>query len=160
MAAGWAQAAGGAMTDNFLWNFEWRDELAIGDPVVDAQHRAFFEEVGQIRTAVLADAPKDCFLSYCDRFAANLRTHFAEEERLMARIGFPGLREHRIEHAALLARVADSRREVEGSDCLLDCMLGTRNLMVMLSEHVLSRDMEIKSYIRDGAGPGTASASA
>lgn len=135
------------MAENALWQFEWSDAIAVGDPVVDAQHRAFFAEVDQLRAALLSDAPKDSFLRYIAAFDTNLRTHFADEERLMSRIGFPRLREHRMEHGLLLARVAEVRKEVDGAACLLDCMLATRSLMVMLVEHIQNEDLRIKPLL-------------
>jgi hemerythrin len=137
--------------ENYLWRFDWRDEFLIGDSVVDAQHRTFFEEVGQLRSALLASEPQAKFLEYYDAFGASIRTHFADEERLMERIGFPRLREHRFEHALLLTRVEEVRREIAAADCLLDCMLSSRNLMVMLVEHLLHEDMRIKAFLRSGA---------
>ncbi|MBI2235665.1 MAG: hemerythrin domain-containing protein [Magnetospirillum sp.] len=133
--------------DNYLWRIDWRDEFLIGDPIVDAQHRSFFEDVGQLRLALLAAEPQAKFLEYCDAFTESARTHFAEEERLMDRIGFPRLREHRFEHALLLTRVEEARREIAEAGCLLDCMMATRSLMVMLVEHLLHEDMRIKAFL-------------
>ncbi|MGE5505832.1 MAG: bacteriohemerythrin [Actinomycetota bacterium] len=136
------------MTDHeHLWHIDWRDEFAIGDPVIDAQHRAFFAEVGQLRAAILSDQPQQRYADYCATFSHSLRRHFADEEQLMAEMGYPGLDDHRSVHRHLLARVEAVRDQVAAAPCLLDCILASRSLIIMLIEHLLHDDMRLKAFL-------------
>jgi hemerythrin len=135
------------MSGNALWQYRWSDGFALGDSIVDAQHRAFFEEAASLRAALESDEPKDGIVAYCATFIANLRAHFADEEQLMARIGFPALAVHRQEHERLLVRTEEVVAEIHAADCLIDCLLGTRSLMEALVEHVTNQDMGIKSFM-------------
>lgn len=140
------------MSGNALWRHEWSEEYALGDSLVDAEHRAFFEEAAKLRAALESDEPKDGIMAYCRTFVANLRTHFADEEALMARIGFPALAVHRGEHERLLVRTEQVAAEIRAADCLLDCLLGAHALMEALVEHVVQQDMRLKPFM-----PGAAS---
>ncbi|BAE52940.1 bacteriohemerythrin [Paramagnetospirillum magneticum] len=135
------------MSGNALWQYRWSEEFALGDPLVDAQHRAFFEEAAALRAALASEEPKDEIVAYCSAFITNLRTHFADEERLMARIGFPALPIHQQEHERLLARTESVVAEIHAADCLLDCLLGAHALMEALVEHVTQQDMRIKTFV-------------
>lgn len=135
------------MSGNALWQYRWSDDFALGDAVVDAQHRAFFEEAAALRSALASDEPKDEIVAYCAIFIANLRAHFADEERLMDRIGFPALSIHRQEHERLLERTEEVVAEIHAADCLIDCLLGVHSLMEALVEHVTNQDMRIKTFM-------------
>lgn len=135
------------MNGNALWQYRWSDDFALGDSTVDAQHRAFFEEAAALRAALASDEPKDGIVAYCASFIANLRAHFADEEALMARIGFPALDIHRQEHERLLARTEEVVAEIHAADCLIDCLLGAHALMEALVEHVTHQDMRIKAFM-------------
>ncbi len=135
------------MSGNALWQYRWSDDFALGDASVDAQHRAFFEEAAALRAALASEEPKDGIVAYCSAFIANLRAHFADEERLMERIGFPALAIHRQEHERLLIRTGEMVAEIYAADCLIDCLLGTHALMEALVEHVVNQDMSIKAFI-------------
>ena len=73
---------------------DWSEELAIGDAQVDAQHRRLFELVHELATAIALDYGLDELLRYSFE-------HFADEEALMERIGYPDLAEHRQWHGEL-----------------------------------------------------------
>jgi hemerythrin len=135
------------MSGNALWQYRWSDDFALGDATVDAQHRAFFEEAAALRVALASDEPKDRIVEYCAAFIANLREHFADEEALMARIGFPALSIHHQEHERLLARTEEVIGQIHAADCLIDCLLGTHALMAALVEHVTQQDLRIKAFM-------------
>lgn len=135
------------MSGNALWQYRWSDDFALGDPTVDGQHRAFFEEAAALRAALASDEPKECIVAYCAAFVANLRNHFADEEDLMDRIGFPALAIHRQEHERLLARTEEVVAGIHAADCLIDCLLGAHALMEALVEHVANQDMRIKTFM-------------
>ncbi|MBI3445325.1 MAG: hemerythrin domain-containing protein [Magnetospirillum sp.] len=139
------------MSGNALWQYGWRDEFALGDALVDSQHRAFFDEAAGLRSALAALEPKDQIVAYCATFMANLRVHFADEEKLMARLDYPDIRAHRLEHSRLLARTDEVVAEIHAATCLIDCLLGTHALMEALVEHVTDQDMRIKTFIVDHA---------
>ncbi len=136
------------MSGNALWQFGWRDDLAIGDAAIDAQHRAFFVEAEQIRAALVSDQPRARILDYCATFRADLETHFRDEEALMTTLGFPQLRDHRLEHSRLLAQTEETCHELEHATCLIDCLLGTRSLLERLAEHIALQDARIRAFIQ------------
>lgn len=135
------------MSGNALWQNRWSDDFALGDPLVDSQHRAFFDEAAALRQAFDSDEPQTRLVTYAETFLANLRTHFADEEALMARLGFPALAAHRQEHGDLLARTERMVEEIRAAQCLIDGLLGSQALIGALVEHVTQQDMRIKLFM-------------
>lgn len=73
---------------------KWNDALLTGDTEVDAQHRALYDLVNDLNAdALLGDNPAltEVELERILRYAAN---HFATEESLMERSGYPRAAEH------------------------------------------------------------------
>jgi hemerythrin len=82
---------------------EWSDRLELGLPLIDEQHKRFFElaasfngngdEVRVMKTlAILSDY---------------IRSHLRDEEAMMAAAGYPGLEAHRSLHAEFRQLLAD-----------------------------------------------------
>ena len=88
-------------------NLVWSDTLAVGVEGMDAHHRDFIKAWAEAAGAAEGAAFADAFHT----LAAHLAEHFAYEESLMERHGFPALAEHRGEHKRVLADM----RELAGS---------------------------------------------
>ena len=86
---------------------QWKEDLELGVARMDATHREFVE-----RYNALAGAGPDDFAARLDEFAAHTEAHFAQENRWMEAVGFPGC--HRGEHDRVLAVVNDIRKRVAG----------------------------------------------
>jgi hemerythrin-like metal-binding protein len=77
---------------------EWTPEMQLGNSALDTAHKALFDEMLRLYAA------PDCELQaglpvLCDK----LERDFREEEDLMEAIDFPGIKEHREQHARVLS---------------------------------------------------------
>ncbi len=78
---------------------QWVPELSVGNETLDAQHRALLARCAAL-AACLADAGaegEDKFRRAFEELMALSREHFAAEEALLARAGYPDLEAHRNE---------------------------------------------------------------
>ena len=79
-------------------------------------------------------------------------THFSDEEKLMEKIGYPGLATQKRAHAAFVEKLVNiDFRELEAMDdnqeeYLMD-LIGF--LLGWLSNHILASDMKIGEYIKE-----------
>ena len=85
--------------------FEWRPEIAVGHPLIDAQHKKLLE-LGEAVVEPLLDTaghqPGAAQLQALIDFA---REHFAFEESLMRASGYAGTELHSKYHASLLTEL-------------------------------------------------------
>ncbi|MDY0046802.1 MAG: hemerythrin domain-containing protein [Thauera propionica] len=90
-------------------SLEWSEKLENGLARMDDTHREFVELYN-----VVANAGPDDFLAAYDAFVAHTEAHFAQENRWMEAVNFPGC--HRAEHDRVLAVLHDIRKRVAAGD--------------------------------------------
>lgn len=128
----------------------WDETLALGDTAIDADHRRMIELI-----ALLEAASSGCLEHWrvsgvLDELSSLCREHFAREEELQARIGFPDREAHCTAHLMLLKRLdavishyTDGDQEVRAG---IVRTLGD-SLATWLLSHISNNDMEFKPYM-------------
>ncbi len=92
---------------------EWRREWESGIAETDSEHRILVLRGNRLLNlsitnpspAIMSKA-MDSFMEFCER-------HFENEERMLARIGYPRVEEHRTLHEELLAQARSLRADLE-----------------------------------------------
>jgi len=126
----WA-AAGQKLT----MHLQWSEAYECGESSIDEQHRELF---------TLANATLDATLNHdegalqqLERFIHHVQEHFADEEALLARVGYPQLDLHRRIHAGLLQEATRlHQRTLDGCSTLGE-------LVEFMGTHVVSRHLLI-----------------
>ncbi len=126
----------------------WKDSFAIGDALIDAQHRAFLVDLDRVMDAVEGGADRDVVIHFYRRFLADLTQHFHDEEAMLARAGFPELEIHADEHRALLSSVTAIENMLISGNGPSGPHLVIRSLMSSLIEHLISEDMRYKAWLK------------
>jgi hemerythrin len=93
----------------------WKEEYQINVRVIDAQHRRLAALVGEVHDHVAAGRPAETVGEVLDELVRFTRLHFATEEELMLKYGFPHYAEHRAEHKGLLHQLETLRAAQRGS---------------------------------------------
>ncbi len=89
-----------------LLQLRWEPSYACGHGLIDAQHQALFALVNQLLERLLAKAPETELVQLMEQLLTDLRQHFRDEEQILARHQFTGLKAHRQEHGRLLEQAA------------------------------------------------------
>jgi hemerythrin-like metal-binding protein len=126
-------------------NPQWSEGFSVGDRAIDAQHRAFFDEIAELAAAFEDASGSGDVAGLHARFVENLRAHFADEEAMMARIGFAEFETHRDVHRALLADVAAAGLRLANPAPLFGDPV--EQLFSALVDHVLAVDMRYKTWV-------------
>lgn len=85
-----------------MTDIEWSQELKLGVPAMDAEHRRLLALTNDFLKAAGADAPPERLGRILGELIARTRIHFQAEETLLDRAGYPGLAGHRAAHERLL----------------------------------------------------------
>jgi len=131
---------------------EWSPSLAVGHDGIDGQHRELFDRASQFFAAAVADLEPTlnrAFL-YLDSY---VRFHFAQEEALMARLGYPELSAHREEHREYIRRLdaVKSHFESEGDSASVVAALDGL-LRLWLVEHIGTSDRRVGAFATSREG--------
>ena len=121
----------------------WEKSYAIGVPEVDKQHRQLF---------ILANAlPEDPDGTDIKRAIMTLykhtREHFAFEEELMLKMGYPKRHEHIRLHEELIQRLNDSCQN-PGDD--LESVVAVRRILLeWVAIHIANHDRDYARFARE-----------
>ncbi|CAA7613184.1 conserved hypothetical protein [Candidatus Terasakiella magnetica] len=128
----------------------WTKELAVGDPIVDADHRRMIELIALLESAAAGSVGCDRAGEALVELTSLCLEHFAREEALLARIGYPGREEHATGHAMLIKRLeAVSVHYDQGDDDVKAGIIRTLgdSLATWLLTHITTADMDFKPYV-------------
>lgn len=125
----------------------WTEALSVGNTLIDRQHRAFFDEVNAVVTALQGGAPRSQVQRFHSDFIIALARHFRDEELLLARVNYPDFDHHQAEHRALMAAVSALSEILAGADSHGELMMVVRNTVTALIEHMALEDMRYRRYV-------------
>jgi hemerythrin-like metal-binding protein len=121
------------------------DSLNVGITPIDDAHRDMFYLMGDLSEAIHADAVRAAHGMACD-FLGKVDAHFAIEEAMMARVGFPGAAVHQAKHQAARLKVAELERVLaEESLALASHILA--ELETVYFRELLNEDLILARYI-------------
>jgi hemerythrin len=83
----------------------WTDDLLVGDPRLDHQHKRFFLYALRLSIACEQDRGPDEIESALRFLREYAMAHFADEERSMREVSYPYLASHAEAHAKFIARL-------------------------------------------------------
>ncbi|UCF09038.1 MAG: hemerythrin family protein [Thermoplasmata archaeon] len=129
--------------------FEWDDSLSIGNEKIDSQHRELIAKIDLLAEAILRREGRNKIgrvLSFMREYG---ELHFASEEELMDRYGYPGTEEHKRQHA----RFHETTKRLTGqleSDAEMDFLASTveRFLIDWLILHIKTADRELGEFLK------------
>ena len=123
------------------YKIAWNQALEIGDPGIDDQHKNLIELIASIpeHDSNKGRAALDAALDYVEH-------HFAEEEAIMERVGFPLLHAHRNKHKKLTRVLMTYKKEFEeGTE---DIYAFREFMFCWIRDHIMEDDQILGSYIK------------
>lgn len=128
--------------------FRWRENLSVGIPEIDRDHRRLIDILNRLHYMALAGDDRAAIGRVIDEVVAYTRDHFRREERLMREIAYPQALDHQAQHRAFAERLAEEHARfyadpegfsVEGFyDALADWLL----------VHVSAADSRLQPYVK------------
>ena len=132
--------------------FQWTPDYAVGIEEIDREHRRLFKLTGRVHQAMLAGKGRQILESLLISLVNYTSYHFAHEEQVMERTGYPDLRMHRIQHEDLRSRVAAMQDRWASGEVMMTPEV-TQFLMEWLKIHTTTSDRRIGEFL-DGAHTG------
>lgn len=124
-----------------------REAFSVGDAEIDGQHEALFQRAAMVAMAIeqqLGDGLQQDLLREMINEEA---LHFAAEEALMRRVGYPDVETHVKEHNRLLAETQATAKAV--ADGAISCAEGLQRISNMLLNHMLGWDLRYKTFVQE-----------
>lgn len=127
---------------------EWSDEIKVGVPSIDADHRHLIALTNDFLTAAEGEALMPHLAAILGELINATRAHFQAEERLLDQCGYPYLVAHQAEHARLLieAQQLHDRFSQPEEDARL-AFETAHYLQHWLLDHVVTSDKPCRPFL-------------
>jgi CRP/FNR family transcriptional regulator len=124
----------------------WDSVYSIGVNAIDEQHQHLFDISNRFYEAWRVHAGRNALRRIFDELLEYTRYHFAEEEKLMQEIGYPGLPQHRRSHEELVDLVGRFQGQLESGVRGVETE-ALEFVKTWLNIHVLEDDRDIGDYL-------------
>ncbi len=115
--------------------------------MIDSDHRRLVDIINEITQAIDDKREEECARLVPD-FVSFSKQHFAREEALLTKNGYPGVEKHRKHHASLDGKMdtmlALAERVVESAAAREELR---KELIFFLMDDVINEDMNFKSFL-------------
>lgn len=125
----------------------WGAMFEVGVAEIDQQHCRLVEMANELADAVRDGKGIDVLTHVYDGLLQYTQSHFATEERLMARCRYGDTQEHLREHQELTQAVNDFRRRLSGGQPEL-AEEAMRFFTAWLSRHIMGTDKALARTLR------------
>jgi hemerythrin len=124
------------------WN--WESSLEIGVPIIDSQHRKIVDYINAL-SAAIPNNDRDEVAHVLDELVTYTLTHFAFEEELMAKGGYPFLETHKNVHQNFTHRIENYRQRFQNGDDVSRKLL--TDLKIWLTNHIERDDKDYAPFV-------------
>jgi hemerythrin-like metal-binding protein len=133
--------------------FQWTTGYAVGVRQIDQEHQRLFALAESLHQAMLKGQGKAILQDLLASLIAYTCYHFAHEEQLMQRIGYPDYPQHREQHENLRSRARAMQDRADSGEITMTIEV-MQFLMGWLKSHITSSDYRIAGYLkRSGRSP-------
>ncbi len=125
---------------------QWRDEYNINIQDMDSDHRSLFEITNTLYEAISAGEGRAVLEDKVDLIISYTGRHFAKEEQLLKKYGYPELNTQRKQHERFRETVMEYKRKYASNEIDLD--IDFINLLRdWIINHILTEDRKYGVYL-------------
>jgi hemerythrin-like metal-binding protein len=126
----------------------WTGDYALGVADID-HHQALFERVNAFFAAARSTDPQRALGEAIGALRTNAANHFAEEERYMERIGYPGRDGHGAAHRVLMRHFEGAASLLSAGGSSVSAIVASAGLLRgWLLDHIVDEDGAVGAYAR------------
>ncbi|MBP2313814.1 bacteriohemerythrin [Azospirillum soli] len=134
----------------------WDPTMSVGVEILDDDHKKLIGMLTVLLEDGVASKNRDDLVRLLNGLLEYTSVHFAREEDLMDRQGYPDLDAHKAAHRYFVDEVRKLSREYDESNTMMlriDLILLLKEWLI---EHIQSVDMRYKPFMAESAGTATA----
>jgi len=125
---------------------QWRPEYSVNIQVIDEHHRRLVEMTSNLLQGMQNEDKKTDLEEALDFLIDYTEFHFVEEEKLFNRYGYPHSDAHKLQHQALMSRIAALKGKMGKK---ADEHEVVEFLKDWITTHILSEDRKYAAYLNE-----------
>ncbi|WP_052813192.1 bacteriohemerythrin [Desulfonatronum thioautotrophicum] len=127
--------------------FQWSDDLTVGIAGIDDQHRTLIELINELHSAMKMGKSRSALLHIFERLREYTTSHFANEEKLFKKHGYPEAEEHKAAHKAFVDKILEWEKAISSGKSTVS-MEVMRFLKQWLAGHIMGVDKRYTPFMR------------
>lgn len=128
---------------------QWSSKFLTGIDAVDADHQALFRAINELNDHVSGGADAEKVQETLDMLTNYVDSHFAREEALMERAGYPDIVEHMATHRRIQRQVQDYRTAFEENGEIVHMEAFLAFLGNWLKGHIAMSDVAYIPFVKN-----------
>ena len=126
----------------------WNKDLELGIAVVDSQHKMLVDMINELHDSFLEGKSFEKMGDILTGLLFYSQTHFATEEELFDKHGYPEKRAHISEHNEFIMKISSKVDKMKKGESVLSVDIA-RYLRDWLINHVMISDKKFAPYIKE-----------
>lgn len=127
----------------------WTPDLEVGVEQIDEQHKIWFEKAANLFEAGKNRRSKEYIGEMLDFLDDYTKKHFADEEKYMLSIDYPGYSEQKAAHTSFIEQLAKLRRDYDESGGSLSVIMNANQMVLnWLVTHISKMDKKIGEFVK------------
>lgn len=126
----------------------WHQSLSVGVEFIDDQHKEWSYRAEKLFDAGKKGQAKEYVGELLEFLDSYTKKHFADEEKYMASINYPGLEEQKKAHASFIERLEQLRSDYKSSGGSLTVIINANQIVIdWLTNHISKMDRKIGEFV-------------
>ncbi|HPT82902.1 MAG TPA: bacteriohemerythrin [Limnochordia bacterium] len=127
----------------------WHPSLSVGVELIDEQHKEWFARAERLFEAGKQGQAREYIGELLEFLDSYTKKHFADEEKYMRELNYPGLPEQQKAHADFIGRLAKLREDYEASAGSISVIINANQMVIdWLTKHISNLDRQIGEFVR------------
>jgi hemerythrin len=126
---------------------QWNNSYKTGEETIDSQHRKLFRLFNQLQNAMKEGLETKQTNATLRELIEHTKTHIHDEEKLMAEIEYPGLKDHKTKHNELAQKMGQVLVKLK-----TEKTLNPQDIAALLNEwvniHIPTEDIKIGEFLK------------
>jgi len=115
---------------------------------MDEQHKKLFALINQLHEAMSAGKGKTVIGQVLNEMLDYTRTHFTAEEKVLEKVGYPGLAEQKKEHGIYINKIVEMQQKLQAGSLTVS-MEASQFLRDWLTNHIMIVDKKYGSFLTE-----------
>ncbi len=130
----------------------WTPSLSVGVELIDEQHKTWFDKAEKLFEAGRKRESQQYIGELLEFLDSYTKEHFADEEKYMLKINYPGYDDQKKAHTAFIAQLAELKENFKTSGGNLLVILNANKIVIdWLIKHISNMDKNIGKFARENA---------
>jgi hemerythrin len=131
-----------------LWKLEWNEEMSVGIPEIDHDHKRFIFLVDELNRAIVDRMSLEEIRVRMQIIVDDALTHFAREEKLFGEWHYPEAEEHSMKHKNTVLTLQALQEKFVDYGLPAEWITVGLEVKDVLIKHLLIEDMKYAEYFR------------